>query len=500
MKQNKIASRILFLGVLLACLQMAWAEDFRYFFFAPPNTESWSNAVPMVSEDGGETGEAMTPVKGIEGLFVYVYDYEKAPIPEEVVVYRDDDTERKEMIGMYGVEGMGPSPDPIDMELLMEFTLTDSIFMVTDASANLETHSFGGFVTTMAEFQELIKNPKKDAITVNVKVSVVYSNAKDAKGNVYEAPEEAFCIPGKRKYVPIYVSVVRKSDSGSLMVYPEEAAGEEYLISTGNNYRVGHMDASGEFVPIKNTDVQKVGSSGVDTLYVELIMLDLYSEEICTVKVDGSRNELNIKLVGPDIEFVSSKKPGASIVTGPDNENLSVVHKTVNLDVAVFKPDGKGGKEICKECEISDLGVGRRTSNGVDATEEKFTFEDGYTTITVYSTKEYSPSDENPAYFELCYYGKCVGYTPLYFFASKEKPAHKPSYSLRQDLNIYQVEKSTLAISTENLHGISYVVMDLQGRLIKKGLIRSNETLVSGIPTGPCVIKIGSEIRKVNVR
>jgi hypothetical protein len=110
------------------------------------------------------------------------------------------------------------------------------------------------------------------------------------------------------------------------------------------------------------------------------------------------------------------------------------------------------------------------------------------------------PSDKKPAYFEVCYYGECVGYTPLYFTASKEKPAYKPDYSLRQGLNIYQVEKSTLAISTENLHGISYAVMDLQGRLIKRGLIRSNETLVSGIPTGPCVIKIGSEIRKVNVR
>lgn len=500
MKQNKIASRILFLGVLLACLQMAWAEDFRYFFFAPPNTESWSNAVPMVSEDGGETGEAMTPVKGIEGLFVYVYDYAKAPIPEEVVVYRDDDTERKEMIGMYGVEGMGPSPDPIEMELLMEFTLTDSIFMVTDASANLETHSFGGFVTTMAEFQELIKNPEKYSITVNAKVSVVYSNAKDAKGNVYEAPEEVFCIPGKQYYVPIYVSVVRKSDSGSLMVYPEEAAGEEYLIFIGDNLRVGHMNASGEFVPIKKTDVQKVGPSGVDTLYAELYMYALYDDQIRTVQVDGSHNGLGIKLVGPEIKFVSSKEPRASIVTGPDTDNLSTVHKTVNLNVAVFKPDGKGGKEICKECEISPLVIGGETSKGLDATEEEFTFKDGYTTITVYSTKEYLPSDKKPAYFEVCYYGECVGYTPLYFTASKEKPAYKPDYSLRQGLNIYQVGKSTLAISTENLHGVSYAVMDLQGRLIGKGLIRSNETLVSGIPSGPCVIKVGSEIRKVNVR
>ena len=110
------------------------APNAKYFFvMIPPEFEEWMSSVPMISMDGGATGKPMTAVNGMCGWYSYLFLVET--ITDNVVLYRDDDTERLDMIGMFGNWETGNDATPIPLGMLfnaMEANNQDTLFFVPD--------------------------------------------------------------------------------------------------------------------------------------------------------------------------------------------------------------------------------------------------------------------------------------------------------------------------------------------------------------------------------
>ena len=59
---------------------------------------------------------------------------------------------------------------------------------------------------------------------------------------------------------------------------------------------------------------------------------------------------------------------------------------------------------------------------------------------------------------------------------------------------------STLAIVTSDASAKTYAVMDMQGRVVRQGIIAGAETLVPSLNPGSYVVRVGAETRRVNIR
>ena len=103
--------------------------DAKYFFvMIPPDMEEWMSSVPMISMDGGQTGKPMTAVEDLCGWYSYVFFGEE--ITDDVVLYRDDDLLREDMLGLNGNWEMAATATPIPLGQILENT--DSLFFVPD--------------------------------------------------------------------------------------------------------------------------------------------------------------------------------------------------------------------------------------------------------------------------------------------------------------------------------------------------------------------------------
>ena len=102
----------------------------KYFFvMIPPDYEEWMSAVPMLSMDGGTTGKPMTAVDGMCGWYSYVFFNEE--ITDNVVLYRDDDEDREDMIGVNGNWETAATAQPISLNMIFNMGV-DSLFFVPD--------------------------------------------------------------------------------------------------------------------------------------------------------------------------------------------------------------------------------------------------------------------------------------------------------------------------------------------------------------------------------
>ncbi len=100
----------------------------KYFFvMIPPDMKEWMSAVPMISMDGGKTGKAMTADAERCGWYYYEF-FDDAPT-DNVVMFRDDDTEGVDMIGALGdAEPNKSAPSPLPLASI--FSVADSLFFI----------------------------------------------------------------------------------------------------------------------------------------------------------------------------------------------------------------------------------------------------------------------------------------------------------------------------------------------------------------------------------
>jgi fibro-slime domain-containing protein len=60
--------------------------------------------------------------------------------------------------------------------------------------------------------------------------------------------------------------------------------------------------------------------------------------------------------------------------------------------------------------------------------------------------------------------------------------------------------RSTLSIVTSDASAKTYAVMDLQGRIVRQGVVAGTETLVQNLRAGSYIVKVGLGHRRVNIR
>ena len=102
----------------------------KYFFvMIPPDMEEWMSAVPMLSMDGGKTGKPMTAVSDMCGWYSYVFFNET--ISDSVVLFRDDDPDREDMIGVNGNWETAAKAQPISLGMIFDMGV-DTLFFVPD--------------------------------------------------------------------------------------------------------------------------------------------------------------------------------------------------------------------------------------------------------------------------------------------------------------------------------------------------------------------------------
>ena len=118
--------------------------DAKYLFvMIPPDMEEWMSSVPMVSLDGGQTGKPMTAVNDMCGWYSYVFFNET--ITDNVVLFRDDDDAREDMIGLLGNAGDGAKPVSIPLAMTYEYMAAagqDTLFFVPDEDQKTNDDGF----------------------------------------------------------------------------------------------------------------------------------------------------------------------------------------------------------------------------------------------------------------------------------------------------------------------------------------------------------------------
>ncbi len=120
-------------GAALAC-SAAWAGSTKQFLVLLPGSADWVSSAPMISTDGGKTGKPMV----MDGYMCgwYKYAFAEDEITDNVLIYRDDDAAREDMLGMNGNWETGDSAVPIPLKMIFDMGL-DSVFFVADESQKL---------------------------------------------------------------------------------------------------------------------------------------------------------------------------------------------------------------------------------------------------------------------------------------------------------------------------------------------------------------------------
>ena len=108
------------------------APDIKYFYVLVPDDESWKSTVPMWSPDS--TFANAQPFKVDPNMCGWYYAvWMDEPLPERLIIFKDDDVDLEEAIGMNGWEAEVVVPFPMDMFFSM-FDESDRVYFIADSA------------------------------------------------------------------------------------------------------------------------------------------------------------------------------------------------------------------------------------------------------------------------------------------------------------------------------------------------------------------------------
>ena len=120
--------------------------NIKYFYVFPPSSAEWMRSVPMITTDGGKTGEALKVVPDRCGWYVKRFINEE--LPTSVLIYRDDDVNLEDAIGMNGDWESANDPTPIDLKNTFDFLGSDELyFVMTEEFAEITQSETLGWLT-----------------------------------------------------------------------------------------------------------------------------------------------------------------------------------------------------------------------------------------------------------------------------------------------------------------------------------------------------------------
>jgi len=120
--------------------------DAKYLYIMiPPDYEDWMSSVPMISMDGGKTGRALTADPEKCGWYSFVWFNEE--ISDNVVLYRDDDVDREELLGVNGNWETNAVATPIPLGTFFTAYDADTLYFVPDEEQFLSEGDDGWYTT-----------------------------------------------------------------------------------------------------------------------------------------------------------------------------------------------------------------------------------------------------------------------------------------------------------------------------------------------------------------
>lgn len=132
----------------------------KYFMVMIPPTddfEEWMSSVPMLSLDGGTTGKPMQAVDGMCGWYSYEF-FGEAPT-DDVVLYRDDDDLREDLLGANGNwETDRAHPKTIALSLFFDMG-SDTVFFVPDEEQKTNEDGFYFATDDVLDFEGTCSYP-----------------------------------------------------------------------------------------------------------------------------------------------------------------------------------------------------------------------------------------------------------------------------------------------------------------------------------------------------
>ncbi len=102
----------------------------KYFYVLIPEEQEWMGATPMISNDGGVTGNPMIADPSRCGWYYYIF-FSEAP-SDNVIIYRDDDEEKAEALGKNGTDEQNEFATPIDLATLYADKGVNTLFFIPD--------------------------------------------------------------------------------------------------------------------------------------------------------------------------------------------------------------------------------------------------------------------------------------------------------------------------------------------------------------------------------
>ncbi len=111
------------------------------YVMIPPDMEDWMSSVPMISMDGGQTGKPLNTDPDKCGWYYYVWFNEE--ISDDVVLFRDDDPDRLDMIGLFG--NSEDEPTIIPLNTFFESYGVNTLYFVPDVEQWLDPADEGWY-------------------------------------------------------------------------------------------------------------------------------------------------------------------------------------------------------------------------------------------------------------------------------------------------------------------------------------------------------------------
>ena len=107
------------------------APDIKYFYVLVPGAETWKSTVPMWSGNASfGTGQLLRADSNSCGWYYAVWVEE--PLPDRFIIFRDDDEDLEDAIGMNGWRAKDLTPFP--MEILFVAYESDKVYFIADSA------------------------------------------------------------------------------------------------------------------------------------------------------------------------------------------------------------------------------------------------------------------------------------------------------------------------------------------------------------------------------
>jgi len=311
-------------------------------------------------------------------------------------------------------------------------------------------------------------------------LATILAMSQSAMAVILEAFTDADTVLAGTRF-PVYVSARGEGNSFDT----EAAAGQSYAFSVNNDVAIYQSKDSNQ--PTLGKYLGKVGDSGVDTLWLEL-PLEYIQEPTVPLRINVGITDLKLTAIQPGITFANIKsmdEMGNPIgweptYKDPDTQkDGSMYFQQTNTEVALaLVAVNPITMEICKECNFEVI-LGAQTSAGVTAEDTKLA--NGITLVRLRSQKDF---ETETASITVCLMRNSsihATYGNMHFLS---KPSALPQ------LPTYKAQPMPAA----------YTVMDMQGKILHKGITHSTEINMSMFAPGSYIVRIGSSYRKVNVR